>query len=119
MALAVYKDYVQETTATTGTGNITLAGASSGYQSFATAFGQNVNVYYSIVSGTLWEVGYGQYTYGTTVLARVAAQVLAGSSGSGALITLSGTSTVNCVQPAETLADIGITSAFSNHSVPQ
>lgn len=120
MTLGVYKDYVQETTTSTGAA-LTLAGATTGYQSFATAFGTNVNVYYSLTSGAggAWEVGYAAYTFGSTVLTRVAAQVLAGSSGAGNLITISATSIVNCVQPAETIADIGMTAGFSGHIVPQ
>ncbi len=86
---------VQETTATTGTGSVTLAGAVSGYQSFGTALGAGavaVNVPYCIVSGSLWEVGRGTYVQATGVLTRDL--VKDGSSGPGVLITLAGTSNV-------------------------
>jgi hypothetical protein len=92
-----YADFVSETTATTGTGTITLSGAVTGYQSFATAFGGNVYVYYSVVSGTAWEVGFGTYTFSGTTLART---TILASSNSGSAITLAGTSTVDCVYPA-------------------
>ena len=60
MALVV-KDRVQETTTTTGTGTVTLAGAVSGFQTFA-AIGDGNTCYYAITSGTDWEVGLGTYT---------------------------------------------------------
>jgi hypothetical protein len=91
--MASVKNRVQETTTTTGTGTITLAGAVSGYQSFATAFPSATTlVYYCIVSGSLWEVGIGLYTLSGTTLARSTVQD--GSSGAGTAITLSGTSNV-------------------------
>jgi hypothetical protein len=57
MALVV-KDRVKETTATTGTGTVTLAGASTGFQSFS-VIGDGNTTYYALVSGTDWEVGIG------------------------------------------------------------
>jgi hypothetical protein len=60
MAL-VFKDRVKETTTTTGTGTITLAGAVSGFQAFS-EIGDGNTTYYTIVSGTDWEVGIGTYT---------------------------------------------------------
>jgi hypothetical protein len=115
-----YADNVEETTTTTGTGSVTLAGAVSGYQAFSTVIPSGTqSVYYRITNGTLWEVGYGLYTNATTVLTRPAANVLSGSSGAGALITLSGTSTVSLVQPSAAIADVGVTAAFANAAVPQ
>jgi hypothetical protein len=59
MALVVY-DRVQETTTTTGTGSVTLAGAVTGYQTFA-AVGDGNTTYYCIADqgGANWEVGIG------------------------------------------------------------
>ena len=68
MAL-VLDDRVQETTTTTGTGTVTLAGAVSGYQSFA-AIGNGNTTYYCITDGTNWETGLGTYTSSGTTLAR-------------------------------------------------
>ena len=96
MAL-VLANRVQETTATTGTGSITLAGAVSGYQSFA-AIGNGNTTYYTITSGTAWEVGIGTYTSAGTTLART---TILSSSAAGAAITLAGTSTVFADYPAE------------------
>ena len=97
MALALY-DRVQETTSTTGTGSITLAGAVSGYQSFAVV-GNGNTTYYTIVSGTAWEVGIGTYSTTGQTLARTT--VLSNSNGNTSPITLSGTSNVFVTYPAE------------------
>jgi hypothetical protein len=100
-------DRVQETTATTGTGAVTLAGAVTGYRTFATAFGSDSQVVaYLLVSGTAWEVGKGTFN-GTTGLTR---DLIRSSSAAGALITLAGTSNVFCTAPAELLdnANIGL-----------
>lgn len=95
MALVV-ADRVQETTTTTGTGTITLAGAVSGFQSFAT-IGNGNTTYYCVTSGTAWEVGIGTYTSAGTTLART---TILASSAAAAAITLAGTSNVFCVYPA-------------------
>ena len=105
-------DRVQETTASTGTGAVTLAGAVAGYQTFATGFayvGGSTIVGYLIVSGNNWEVGKGTFN-GTTGLSR---DFVRSSSAAGALITLSGTSNVFCTASAELLdnANLGMFSA--------
>ena len=92
----VLRDRVQETTATTGVGTITLAGPVAGYQAFS-AIGNANTCYYTIVNGVLWESGIGTYTLAGTTLARTT--ILASSSGTTA-ITLAGTSTVFCGLPA-------------------
>jgi hypothetical protein len=98
MAL-VLADRVQETTTTTGTGTITLAGAVSGYQSFSVV-GNGNTTYYTIAdqAGSNWEVGIGTYTSSGTTLARTT--VLA-SSNSGSLVNFtSGTKNVFVTYPA-------------------
>ena len=91
----VVKDRVKETTSTTGTGTITLAGASAGFQSFA-AIGNGNDTYYTILNGAAWEVGKGQYTSSGTTLTRVLI-----SSSTGALLNLTGTSDVFCTYAAD------------------
>lgn len=68
MAL-VLKDRVKETTTSTGTGTITLAGAVAGFQSFSVV-GNGNTCYYAIVGPTEWEVGVGTYTSSGTTLSR-------------------------------------------------
>ena len=83
MAL-VLKDRVKETTTSTGTGTITLAGAALGYQSFA-AIGDG-NVTYYVISDAAtgdWEVGIGTYTASGTTLSRT---TVLSSSNSGSLV---------------------------------
>lgn len=102
MAL-VLKDRVKETTTTAGTGTITLAGAVSGFQSFA-AIGNSNTTYYAIVAQTPgeWEVGIGTYTSAGTTLARTT--VLANSAGTQptALTFSAGTKDVFVTYPAGT-----------------
>jgi hypothetical protein len=86
MALII-KDRVQETSTTSGTGTLTLAGAVTGYQSFGSAIGVGNTTYYGIYAngGSDWEVGIG--TVGSGTLARTT--VLA-SSNAGSLVNFSG-----------------------------
>jgi len=86
MALII-KDRVQETSTTSGTGTLTLAGAVTGYQSFASAIGSGNTTYYGIyeTQTTNWEVGIG--TVGSGTLARTT--VLA-SSNAGSLVSFGG-----------------------------
>lgn len=83
-----YADRVKETTTTTGTGALVLAGAVSQFQSFATAFASaSVVVPYAIVgqTGTEWETGLGTFN-GTTGLTR---DIILASSNSNAVVNLS------------------------------
>jgi len=109
MALVV-KDRTKETTSTTGTGTLTLAGAVVKFQSFSVV-GDGNTTYYAIESGngTDWEVGVGTYTASGTTLSR---DTILESSNGGAAISLIGVSTVFCTYPAErsvNTADIGTT----------
>jgi hypothetical protein len=100
MAL-VLADRVKETTTTTGTGTVTLLGASTGFQSFAVVGNANTT-YYTIAGQTTsqWEVGIGTYTSAGTLLARTT--VLANSSGTqpSALSFSAGTKDVFVTYPA-------------------
>ena len=95
----VLADRVKETTTTTGTGTVTLAGASTGFQSFS-AIGNANSTYYTIAGqGTAeWEVGIGTYTSSGTTLSR---DTVLSSSNSGSLVTFtSGTKDVFVSYPA-------------------
>ena len=78
----VLKDRVRETTLSTGTGAVTLAGAVTGYQSFAVV-GDGGQTYYTIADAVNWEVGLGTYNSVGPTLTRNS--VLASSNG-GALV---------------------------------
>jgi hypothetical protein len=94
----VLKDRVKETTTSTGTGTITLAGAVSGFQSFA-AIGNSNETFYTIAGGGEWEVGIGTYTSSGTTLSR---DTVLESSNSGSLVNFSaGTKDVFVTYPAE------------------
>jgi hypothetical protein len=87
----VVADRVKETSTTAGTGTLTLAGASAGFQSFA-VIGNGNTTYYSIVDSTAgtWEVGIGTYTSSGTTLSRDT--VLANSLGTTAKISFAANS---------------------------
>ena len=98
--MPITADRVQETSTTTGTGDFTLAGAVSQFQSFQAAFSVGSFIQYAIVgqTGTEWEVGKGTLT-GTTTLQR---DVVRSSSNSGALVNFSaGTKNVFATITAE------------------
>lgn len=87
----VVKDRIKETSTTSGTGTLTLAGASAGFRSFAD-IGNGNTTYYAIVdsnAGT-WEVGIGTYTASGTTLSRDT--VLSNSSGTTAKINFAANS---------------------------
>lgn len=95
MALVV-ANRVYETTTTTGTGAVTLAGAPTGYQTFSAGVGDANTTYYTIAHQTLneWETGLGTYTSGTTSLSR---DTVLSSSNAGAAVNFSaGTKDVFC-----------------------
>jgi hypothetical protein len=81
----VLADRVKETTTTTGTGTVTLAGASTGFQSFA-VIGDANTTYYTIAgqAGNEWEVGIGTYTSSGTTLARTTV-ISSSNAGTGQL----------------------------------
>ena len=98
MALVV-KDRVQETSVTTGTGTLTLAGAVSGFQTFSGAIGNTETTYYAIsmAGSSDFEVGIG--TVGAGTLTR---DTVLESSNANALVNFAaGTKNVFCTYPAE------------------
>ena len=95
----VVKDRVNETSTTTGTGTFTLAGAVTGFQTFA-AIGNGNTTYYTIVlqGGSEWEVGLGTYTSSGTTLSRDT--ILSSSNSNNAVNFSAGTKNVFCDYPA-------------------
>lgn len=91
MAKILY-DRVKETTTTTGTGDITLAGAVTQFRSFSSVFASGAvgtydPIYYAVVgqSGSEWEVGKGHLS-GATTLVR---DTVFSSSNANALVNFS------------------------------
>ena len=103
MALVI-NDRVKETSTTQGTGDITLAGAATGFITFNSGIGTSNTTYYAIFEqGTNnFEVGLGTLS-GSTTLQRDT--VLSNSAGNTSKINFNsgGTSTLNvfCTMPAE------------------
>lgn len=86
------------TTATSGTGTITLGTAEDGYQTFADAGVVDGDVVrYVIEDGTDWEIGTGTYTASGTTLTRTVVE----SSNSDAALSLSGNAVVFVSAAAE------------------
>lgn len=96
----IQADRVKETTTSTSTGAVTLAGAVTGFQTFSAAIGNGNTCYYTIAgqTGSEWEVGIGTYSTSGNQLARTT--VLA-SSNAGSLVNFSaGTKDVFVTYPA-------------------
>jgi len=100
------------TTATTGTGTITLGSAASGFLTFAQAGVSNGEVVtYAISDGSASEIGTGTYTSSGTTLTRTVLK----STNSNAAINLSGSAQVMITAAAEDIANktVSATQTFS------
>jgi len=100
MALVI-NDRVKETSTTTGTGTLDLAGAVTGFVTFVSGIGNSNTTYYAIFEqGTNnFEIGIGTVTDATPdTLARTT--VINNSLGNTSKINFSGTLDVFCTLPA-------------------
>ena len=101
MALIV-NDRVKETSTTTGTGTLNLAGAETGFESFVSGIGTTNTTYYAIElnSANEFEVGIGTVTDASPdTLSR---DTVISSSNSDAKVNFSaGTKNVFCTLPAK------------------
>ena len=100
MALIV-NDRVKETSTTTGTGTFSLAGATTGFETFVSGIGNGNTTYYSIVlDGTNeFEVGIGTVTDASPdTLSRDT--VISSSNSDNKQDFASGSKTVFCTLPA-------------------
>ena len=100
MALVI-NDRVKESSTTSGTGTISLAGVVTGFEGFVAGIGTANTTYYSIFEQgtTNWEVGIGTVTDATPdTLSR---DTVISSSNSDSLVTFAGgTLDVFCTLPA-------------------
>ena len=96
----ILNDRVKETTTTTGTGAITLAGAVGGFETFSAGIGGSNTTYYAIKHQTAneFEVGFGTLNGGASTLTRT---YIINSSNSDAAVDFSaGTKDIFCTMPA-------------------
>jgi len=100
MALVI-NNRVRETTATTGTGAQTLAGAVDGFQTFSAGIGNSNTTYYAISLNTEneWEVGLGTLNGDSSTLTRTT--VLESSNSDSAVDFSAGSKEVFCTLPSE------------------
>ena len=97
----VLNDRVKETTTSTGTGTINLAGAETGFETFVAGVGNSNTCYYCIAhqSANEFEVGLGTVTDATPdTLARTT--VISSSNSDSAVDFSAGTKDVFCTLPA-------------------
>ena len=117
MALVI-KDRVKETTTSTGTGAVSLGGASATFDAFQSVMSNGDTTFYAIVhtaSGTdEWEVGLGTWNTGNTLTRTT---VYAGSNGTSAVTFGSGTKDVFMTYPASKAVVSGENAAFANVTV--
>ena len=95
----IIADRVRESSVSTGTGNFTLAGAVTGYQTFASVMATSDTTFYTIADqgGANWEVGIGTFTSPST-LARTT--ILSSSNGGSVVTFTAGTKDVFISLPA-------------------
>jgi hypothetical protein len=116
-----FVDRVRVSTATTGTGTITLGMAVPGFRSFALALAagdlaSGAIVYYTIEdSGNAWEVGSGVYTFGAETLTRI---VSASSLGGTTALTLTGSASIYLTATANLLPALLTTLTVAALSAP-
>ena len=97
----VLNDRVKETTTTTGTSTVNLAGAETGFESFVAGIGNSNTTYYAIVHQTAdeFEVGLGTVTDATPdTLSRTT--IISSSNSDSAVNFSAGTKDVFCTLPA-------------------
>ena len=100
MAL-VLNDRVKETTTSTGTGTVNLAGAETGFETFVAGIGNTNTTYYAIVhqSAAEFEVGLGTVSDSSPdTLSRTT--IISSSNSDSAVNFSSGTKDVFCTMPA-------------------
>jgi hypothetical protein len=113
MALVI-NDRVKETSTTTGTGDFTLAGAVTDFESFNSGIGTANTTYYAIVNPgqNEWEVGLGTLSASTTLQRTT---IISSSNSDAAVTFTSGSKDVFCTLPASKAV---VEDASSNVALP-
>ena len=114
----VLNDRVKETTTTTGTGTVNLAGAETGFESFVAGIGNSNTTYYCIVhqSADEFEVGIGTVTDASPdTLSRTT--IISSSNSDSAVNFSAGTKDVFCTLPASKTVFFDETSGGSDVAI--
>lgn len=121
----VVRPRVCETSTTTGTGNLTLAGAVAGFQTFANAPCANNDTFNYVAEGVdangnptgEWEEGFGLYVSATPAIQRL--QVYESSNADALVNFSSGTKRIYIIHPAYRAPSIiSVGAEFSSTAVP-
>ena len=98
MALVI-NDRVKETSTTTGTGTLNLAGAATGFDTFVSGIGDTNTTYYCIFNQgtTEWEVGLGTLSTSTNLQRTT---IITSSNSDNVVDFAAGTKDVFCTLPA-------------------
>lgn len=116
--MPVFIDRAKETTTGTGTGDLLLLGAATGYQSLPSSFAQDFYYCIAHTSADEWEVGIGNASSGSLVRLTP----LDGSDGPNNAVNFSaGTKDVFCTCPAvmlETAKPVGAVEDYTGSSTP-
>lgn len=114
----VLNDRVLEASTTTGTGNITLSGAPSGYQTFNAGIGANNTTFYAVfnTAANEWELGLGTLSNATNLQRTT---VYSSSSANAAVNFSAGTKNVFVTMPASKSVANNIINTFTDAQVVQ
>lgn len=108
-----FANRVMMTTATIGTGTITLGSAVAGFQAFTGKITDGGTVRYVIEEGNNWEIGQGVYTDSGTTLTRTPSE----SSSGGSAISLAGNARVMVTLAANDIATTGGVQTLTNKTL--
>jgi hypothetical protein len=119
------QDRVKETTTTTGTGALSLAGAITGFRAFSSVCSNADTCYYALQavnsSGTPtgnWECGLGTYTTSGNTLTRT---TVTSSSNAGALVSLAAGTTqvwIDVIASSVAMTQVGSIIVYAGATVP-
>ncbi|WP_260435504.1 hypothetical protein [Burkholderia cenocepacia] len=111
------QDRVQETTTSTGTGALSLAGAMTGFRTFSSVCANADTFYYGLQAVTgagvpsgNWEIGIGAYNASGNTLSRTT--VLASSNGGAVVNLAAGTTQVWMDLPAALPANLPVSAKY-------